>query len=141
MECRPVPVRSRAALALLAAVSGVASAAQASSPSAARSHAGEDGRGDDHGWVSLISDTAAPTWTAKFAGHPLETFRFEENMLRVVYDGVTPFGGSFGHIFHELPGDHCGDHDLGWTHEAALAGGPESSHRVFDLIREWTRAK
>jgi len=47
-------------------------------------------------------------WTAKFKGHEAgenyaDTFRVEDGVLRVVYDGYSQFEGTFGHLFYDRP--------------------------------------
>ena len=59
-------------------------------------------------WVSLFNGKDLTGWTPKFKGHELgenyaNTFRVEDGVLRVVYDGYSQFEGTFGHLFYETP--------------------------------------
>ena len=62
-------------------------------------------------WVDLFNGQNLDGWDIKIAGYALndnyaETFRVENGMLRVVYDGYDSFGGRFGHIYYEEPFSH-----------------------------------
>jgi hypothetical protein len=59
-------------------------------------------------WQSLFNGKDLTGWTPKFKGHPLgenyaDTFRVEDGVLRVVYDGYSQFEGTFGHLFYKTP--------------------------------------
>jgi Domain of Unknown Function (DUF1080) len=58
-------------------------------------------------WVSLFNGKNLDGWTAKVAGHPLgenpfNTFRVEDGILKVSYDGYDKFGTQFGHLYSNL---------------------------------------
>jgi len=59
-------------------------------------------------WIQLFNGRDLADWTIKFAKHePGEnlhnTFRVEDGLLKVRYDGWPAFNGEFGHIFYEDP--------------------------------------
>jgi hypothetical protein len=59
-------------------------------------------------WMPLFNGRNLDGWTPKFAGYELgtnvaQTFRVENGLLRVVYEGYTEFGGKFGHLFYRTP--------------------------------------
>ena len=59
-------------------------------------------------WVPLFNGRNLDGWTPKIAGYELgdnvaRTFRVENGVLRVVYEGYTEFGGKFGHLFYKTP--------------------------------------
>lgn len=60
------------------------------------------------GWISLFDGHDLSGWRVKITGHELDdnfadTFRVEDGLLRVVYDGYETFDGRFGHLFFETP--------------------------------------
>lgn len=59
-------------------------------------------------WVSLFNGRDLEDWTPKFAGHEAglnykDTFRVEDGILKVSYDGYEKFDGEFGHLFYKEP--------------------------------------
>ncbi len=59
-------------------------------------------------WTSLFNGKDLTGWTPKFKGFELgenyaNTFRVEDGLLRVAYDGYTNFDGKFGHLFYQTP--------------------------------------
>ncbi len=59
-------------------------------------------------WVQLFNGKNLDGWTPKITGYPLgenfaNTFRVEDGLLKVVYDGYNSFDGKFGHLFYEQP--------------------------------------
>jgi len=59
-------------------------------------------------WIALFNGKNLTGWTPKFKGHDLgvnyaNTFRVENGVLRVVYDGYTNFNNTFGHLFYQTP--------------------------------------
>ena len=59
-------------------------------------------------WMPLFNGRNLDGWTPKIAGYELgenvgQTFRVENGLLRVVYEGYTEFGGKFGHLFYKTP--------------------------------------
>ena len=62
-------------------------------------------------WISLFNGKNLEGWKVKIAGHELHdnyanTFRVEDGILKVSYDGYDKFGGKFGHLFYEDPFSH-----------------------------------
>ena len=59
-------------------------------------------------WIQLFNGRDLSDWTIKFAKHelgenPHNTFRVEDGLLKVRYDGWPSFNGEFGHIFYNAP--------------------------------------
>jgi hypothetical protein len=59
-------------------------------------------------WIPLFNGRDLDGWVPKLAGlelglDPSRTFRVEDGVLRVVYDGVESFDGRFGHLFYRTP--------------------------------------
>lgn len=59
-------------------------------------------------WIPLFDGKSLAGWTPKIRGLPLGedpwgTFRAENGVIRVCYDGYEAFGGRFGHLIHDLP--------------------------------------
>ena len=57
-------------------------------------------------WVSIFNGEDLDGWTIKFSGQHVgvnyrDTFRVEDNMLRVVYDNYTTFDDAYAHIFYK----------------------------------------
>lgn len=62
-------------------------------------------------WVSLFNGKDLNEWTVKITGYPAgenfaNTFRVEDGLMKVRYDGYESFDGRFGHIFFEKPYSH-----------------------------------
>ena len=62
-------------------------------------------------WIPLFNGKDLTGWKPKLAGHELgdnfaNTFRVEDGVLKVSYDGYETFGGRFGHLFHEREFSH-----------------------------------
>ena len=60
----------------------------------------------DPDWVPLFNGNDLSGWRVKIAGHELgdnfaNTFRVEDGLLKVSYDGYETFQGEFGHLFYE----------------------------------------
>ena len=58
----------------------------------------------EQGWRSLFDGQSLDGWTVKIAGHPLgenyrNTFRVEDGIIKVSYDGYGRFEGRFGHLY------------------------------------------
>jgi hypothetical protein len=63
---------------------------------------------EDSQWIQLFNGKDLTGWTPKFKGHELgenyaNTFRVEDGVIRVVYDGYSQFEGTFGHLFYQTP--------------------------------------
>lgn len=59
-------------------------------------------------WKSLFNGKDLSNWTVKISGHPVNenihnTFRVEDGILKVSYDGYDKFGESYGHLFYNQP--------------------------------------
>ena len=63
---------------------------------------------DSDEWIPLFNGKDLDGWKVKITGHTLgenyqDTFRVEDGILRVVYEGYEQFEGKFGHLFFETP--------------------------------------
>lgn len=68
----------------------------------------EDPKPDAEGWISLFNGKDLTGWTPKITGHDLgdnfaNTFRVEDGVIKVAYDGYTEFAQKFGHLFYKTP--------------------------------------
>jgi hypothetical protein len=59
-------------------------------------------------WISLFNGKDLSGWNVKIRGHELNdnfanTFRVEDGVMKVSYDGYTKFEDTFGHIFYGEP--------------------------------------
>ncbi len=66
---------------------------------------------DEQKWVSLFNGKDLTGWTIKIANRPLgenfaNTFRVEDGILKVSYDGYDKFGKQFGHLFTNVVYSH-----------------------------------
>ena len=57
-------------------------------------------------WIQLFNGKDLNDWTPKITGHMLNdnfgnTFRVEDGVLKVSYDGYASFNSQFGHLFHK----------------------------------------
>ena len=94
----------RGACAVMLAGSLGAVAAAAVGRAEGQATGGPDGRE----WVQLFNGRNLDGWTPKFSKHPLgenlhNTFRVDNGLLEVRYDGWTKFDGEFGHLFYREP--------------------------------------
>lgn len=60
------------------------------------------------GWINLFNGKDLKDWTVKIAKHDLNdnfanTFRVEDGMMKVRYDGYTNFDKQYGHIHYKNP--------------------------------------
>lgn len=60
------------------------------------------------GWINLFNGKDLKDWTVKIAKHNLgenyaNTFRVENGMMKVNYDGYSNFDKQYGHIFYKKP--------------------------------------
>ena len=65
-------------------------------------------KAEDERWIPLFNGKDLTGWKVKIAGHELgdnfnNTFRVEDGLLKVRYDGYEEFLGEFGHLFYEKP--------------------------------------
>lgn len=68
-------------------------------------------KGDSPEWIALFNGRDLDDWVPKIAGHELgenfaNTFRVEDGLLQVRYDGYDQFDERFGHLFFETPYSH-----------------------------------
>lgn len=59
-------------------------------------------------WIALFNGRDLAGWTVKIAGHEVgenfaNTFRVEDGVLKVGYDGYRTFSNQFGHLFTNEP--------------------------------------
>jgi hypothetical protein len=78
------------------------------SAAAARAEDPADPANDGGEWIQLFNGKDLSGWKVKITGYDLDdnfadTFRVEEGVMKVAYDGYDDFGGRFGHIFYEKP--------------------------------------
>jgi hypothetical protein len=57
-------------------------------------------------WIQLFNGRDLTGWTPKITGYPAgenyaNTFRVENGVLKVAYDGYKEFGNRFGHLFYK----------------------------------------
>ena len=62
-------------------------------------------------WVQLFDGESLDGWTVKIRGYEVgdnfaDTFRVEDGVLRVAYDGYEQFEGRFGHLFFDAELTH-----------------------------------
>lgn len=55
-------------------------------------------------WISLFDGKSLSGWTPKITDHPVgdnphDTFRVEDGILKVSYEGYDTFDGQFGHLY------------------------------------------
>lgn len=60
------------------------------------------------GWIELFNGEDLAGWSVKITGYelgddPMGTFRVEEGLLTVGYEGYDSFDGRFGHLFYDEP--------------------------------------
>ena len=58
-------------------------------------------------WIKLFNGKDLAGWTPKFAGHvlganPFNTFRVEDGILKVSYDGYDKFSEQYGHLYSDI---------------------------------------
>ena len=66
---------------------------------------------EDSKWVSLFNGKDLTGWTIKIAKRPLgenfaNTFRIEDGILKVSYDGYDKFDQQYGHLFTNIAYSH-----------------------------------
>jgi hypothetical protein len=65
----------------------------------------------ESGWIQLFNGQDLNDWQVKITGYPLgenfaNTFRVEDGLMKVRYDGYDSFNERFGHIFYNQPYAH-----------------------------------
>lgn len=98
-----IPLARTIAVLVLAAAAAATGCAKREAPAPGTAATAPGG-----GWISLFNGRDLEGWTPKFAGRPLgenyrDTFRVEDGVLRVSYDGYEKFEGEFGHLFYKEP--------------------------------------
>lgn len=119
------------ALPVVVLAAGATGRSQPQEATAGRPAAGE--------WIQLFNGRDLDGWTPKFAGHPLghnlhNTFRVEDGVLKVRYDGWTKFDGEFGHLFYREPFSHYVIAAEYRFVENQVAGGPDWAIRNNGLM-------
>jgi len=71
----------------------------------------DETRGEPQTWRPLFNGQDLDGWTPKITGYDVgdnfaNTFRVEDGLLKVRYDGYESFDGRFGHLFFEQPLSH-----------------------------------
>jgi len=66
---------------------------------------------DGEAWVELFNGEDLTDWVAKIRGYApgenfADTFRVEDGLLTVAYDGYDEFGDRYGHLFYRQPFSH-----------------------------------
>lgn len=66
---------------------------------------------DEEEWIALFNGRDLDDWTVKIRRHPVgdnyaNTFRVQDGLLAVSYDGYEDFDEQFGHIFYKEPFSH-----------------------------------
>jgi hypothetical protein len=66
---------------------------------------------DEEEWITLYNGEDLQDWTPKIRGHAVgenfqNTFRVEDGLFTVSYDGYDEFNEQFGHIFYKDPFSH-----------------------------------
>ena len=61
---------------------------------------------DDEEWITLFNGQDLDDWIPKISHHPVgvnfaNTFRVEDGLFTVSYDGYDEFDEQFGHIFYK----------------------------------------
>ena len=61
---------------------------------------------EEKGWIQLFNGEDLNDWQVKITKHELgenykNTFRVEDGLLKVRYDGYETFDGEFGHLFYK----------------------------------------
>lgn len=67
--------------------------------------------GVERPWVTLFNGKCLDGWLPKITGHPLgenfaNTFRVEDGMIKVSYDGYDKFAEQYGHLFTNIAYSH-----------------------------------
>jgi hypothetical protein len=120
------------AAALMLAAFLIPLAARGQAPAPERSPARED-------WIPLFNGRNLDGWTPKFTKSDLGvnlngTFRVENGLLRVRYDGWTAFNGEFGHLFYKTPYSYYRLVAEYRFVDEQLAGGPDWARRNNGLM-------
>lgn len=69
------------------------------------------GKPKNEGWIQLFNGKDLKDWNIKIKGFPLgenylNTFRVEDSLLKVRYDGYQKFDNRFGHLFYKHSYSH-----------------------------------
>jgi len=68
-------------------------------------------KADKQEWKPLFNGKDLSGWDIKIAGHQLNdnyknTFRYEDGMMRIVYDEYQNFDNKYGHMYYQEPYSH-----------------------------------
>lgn len=90
-------------------------------------------------WIPLFNGKDLKDWTPKFAGHaagedPQRIFRVEDGLLKVSYDQVGRFDGSFGHLFYKTSYSHYRIRAVFRFTGDQVPGGPDWAYRNNGLM-------
>jgi hypothetical protein len=77
----------------------------------AKSKVAEAETAKEEKWIPLFNGKDLEGWTPKIRFHELgdnfaNTFRVEDGVIKVRYDGYEKFGETFGHLFYKTPYSH-----------------------------------
>ena len=103
-----MPLLSRAGRAVLALVATGALSGSASGCASTRAAAADP---DQREWIELFNGRDLSGWTVKIHHHDVgvnfgDTFRAEDGMIRVSYDGYGDFNDQFAHLYYDQPFSH-----------------------------------
>lgn len=67
---------------------------------------GSKTQSETQGWIQLFNGKDLNDWKVKITGYPLgenyaNTYRVEDGVIKVAYDGYTAFDEKFGHLFYK----------------------------------------
>lgn len=94
---------------------------------------------DNEEWISLFNGKDLSGWTPKITGYPAgenfaNTFRVEDGVIKVVYDGYDKFDSRFGHLFYKQAYSHYKIRvEYRFTGEQ-IAGGPGWAYRNSGIM-------
>lgn len=105
---RSSDMRSRCALAAFLLTVALCCTWTATRSCAAEKPATGTPAADADGWIPLFNGKNLDGWVPKITGYPLgenfgNTFRVEDGLLTVAYDGYDQFDRRFGHLFYNQP--------------------------------------
>ena len=104
-------MRTAGFLSLPLALAVAAPAAETPTPTPAAASATRPAASTGEAWIPMFNGKDLGGWTPKFTGsaageNVLRTFRVEDGLLTVSYDGYDELRGRFGHLFYERKLSH-----------------------------------